>query len=220
MENAWEFIQHLINPQWILDHGGLWLLIIIIFAETGLFLGFFLPGDSLLFVTGMTLSVNNHISGLNVWEVVIFLIIAGILGNFTGYWFGKKSGPLLFKKEDSLLFKKKHLLAANDFYEKYGGSAIALARFLPFIRTFAPIVAGIVKMDLKKFSIFNIVGCIAWVAIMVLSGYYLGKSIPGLGDHLFIIVVVMVIITTAPVLIKILFGKIKNTKTSVPSDSN
>src|SRR5690625_3549879 len=136
MENAWEFIQHLINPQWILDHGGLWLLLVIIFAETGLFLGFFLPGDSLLFVTGMTLSINNHISGMNVWEITILLTLAGILGNFVGYWFGKKSGPLLFNRKDSLLFKKKHLYAAHEFYEKYGGGAIFLARFMPFIRTF------------------------------------------------------------------------------------
>ncbi len=218
MGNAWEFLQHLINPQWILDHGGLWLLLIIIFAETGLFLGFFLPGDSLLFVTGMTLSLHDHISGLNVWEIVLMVILAGILGNFTGYWFGKKSGPLLFKRKDSLLFKKKHLVAAHEFYKKYGGSAIVLARFLPFIRTFAPIVAGIVKMEFKKFGIFNIIGCVAWVAIMILSGYYLGKAIPGLQEHLFIIVIVMIVITTAPVLFKILFGKKKVADSSVPSD--
>ncbi len=218
MGNAWEMLQHLINPQWILDHGGLWLLLVIIFAETGLFLGFFLPGDSLLFVTGMTLSLNNHISGLNVWETVILVTLAGILGNFAGYWFGKKSGPLLFKRKDSLLFKKKHLLAANEFYEKYGGSAIVLARFLPFIRTFAPIVAGIVKMGFKKFGIFNVIGCIAWVAIMILGGYYLGKAIPGLQDHLFIIVIAMVVVTTAPVLFKILFGKKKTPKAPVTSD--
>lgn len=220
MEHAWEFIQHLINPQWILEHGGLWLLLIIVFAETGLFLGFFLPGDSLLFVTGMTLSINNHISGMNVWEVIACVTLAGILGNFAGYWFGNKSGPLLFKRKDSLLFKKKHLIAAHEFYEKHGGGAIVLARFLPFIRTFAPIVAGIVKMDLKKFALFNIVGCIAWVTVMTLSGYYLGKAIPGLEEHLLIIVLVIIVVTTAPVLYKIIFGKNKNSKTSLSSDSN
>ncbi len=220
MENVWEFLQHLINPQWILNHGGLWLLLIIVFAETGLFLGFFLPGDSLLFVTGMTLSLNNHISGLNVWEVVALVALAGILGNFAGYWFGKQSGPLLFKRKDSLLFKKKHLIAAHDFYEKHGGGAIVLARFLPFIRTFAPIVAGIVKMHFRKFSLFNIIGCIAWVTVMILGGYYLGKAIPGLEKHLFLIVVVMVVVTTGPVLYKIIFGKNKNSKTSIPSDSH
>lgn len=220
MDQAWELIRHLINPQWILEHGGLWLLLFIIFAETGLFIGFFFPGDSLLFVTGMTLSINNHISGLNVWEVILLVILAGILGNFVGYWFGEKSGPLLFKREDSLLFKKKHLVAAHEFYEKYGGGAIIFARFLPFIRTFAPIVAGIVKMKFRKFSFFNVVGCIAWVSAMILAGYFLGKAIPGLQDHLALIVLGIVVITTAPVLIKVFFGKKKVPKTSVPSDSS
>lgn len=209
MDQFWDLIKHLINPQWILEHGGLWLLIFIIFAETGLFIGFFLPGDSLLFVTGMTLSITNHISGLNVWEVIVMVILAGILGNFAGFWFGKKSGPLLFKREDSLLFKKKHLVAAHDFYKKYGGGAIVFARFLPFIRTFAPIVAGIVKMDVKKFALFNVIGCVGWVAIMILAGYFLGRAIPGLQDHLDLIVIGIVVITTAPILIKVLTSKKK-----------
>lgn len=202
-------VKHLINPQWILEHGGLWLLLFIIFAETGLFIGFFFPGDSLLFVTGMTLSINDHISGLNVWEVIFLVIMAGILGNFAGYWFGKKSGPLLFSRDDSLLFKKKHLVAAHEFYQKYGGGAIVFARFLPFIRTFAPIVAGIVEMKLKKFSFFNVVGCIAWVAAMILAGYFLGRAVPGLQDHLDLIVIGIVLITTGPILIKVLLSRKK-----------
>ncbi len=218
MDQAWELFKHLINPQWILEHGGLWLLLFIIFAETGLFIGFFFPGDSLLFVTGMTLSINNHISGFNVWEIVVMVIVAGILGNYAGFWFGKKSGPLLFKREDSLLFKKKHLQAAHAFYEKYGGGAIVFARFLPFIRTFAPIVAGIVRMEYKKFSLYNILGCVAWVTIMILAGYFLGKAIPGLQEHLELIVLGIILITTAPVLIKFLTGRKKIPSTSLPSD--
>jgi membrane-associated protein len=214
MDQYWELFKHLINPQWILEHGGLWLLIFIIFAETGLFIGFFFPGDSLLFVTGMTLSIGNHISGMNVWEVTVLVILAGILGNYAGFWFGKKSGPLLFKREDSLLFKKRHLVAAHEFYEKYGGGAIVFARFLPFIRTFAPIVAGIVKMDFKKFSVFNIIGSIAWVSSMVLAGYFLGKAIPGLQEHLELIVLAIILLTTGPILIKLLFGKKKVPKAS------
>lgn len=209
MDQYWEIFKHLINPQWILGHGGLWLLIFIIFAETGLFIGFFFPGDSLLFVTGMTLSIDNHISGMNVWEVTVLVILAGILGNYAGFWFGKKSGPLLFKRDDSLLFKKKHLMAAHEFYEKYGGGAIVFARFLPFIRTFAPIVAGIVKMDFKKFSIFNIIGSIAWVSSMVLAGYFLGKAIPGLQEHLELIVLAIIVLTTGPILIKLLSSRKK-----------
>lgn len=218
MGQTWDLIKQLINPQWILDHGGLWLLLIIVFAETGLFVGFFFPGDSLLFVTGMALSVNNHISGFPVWVVVLMVSLAGILGNYAGYWFGRKSGPLLFSRKDSLLFKKRHLITAHEFYEKHGGGAIVFARFLPFIRTFAPIVAGIVVMDFKKFSIFNIIGCIAWVCLMILSGFFLGRSIPGLKDHLDLIVIVLVIVTTGPVLFKIFFGKKKISNTSVPSE--
>jgi membrane-associated protein len=219
MDQAWELIKHLINPQWILEHGGLWLLLIIIFAETGLFVGFFFPGDSLLFVTGMTLSITNHISGFNIWEIIVMVILAGILGNFVGYWFGKKSGPMLFRREDSLLFKKKHLIAASDFYKKYGAGAIVFARFLPFIRTFAPIIAGIVKMDFKKFTLFNVIGCMAWVSFMILAGFYLGKAIPGLQEHLEWIVLGIVVITTGPVLFKLLFKTKKVPKTPVPSDS-
>ncbi len=216
----WDFLQHIINPQWILEHGGLWLLLLIVFAETGLFLGFFLPGDSLLFVTGMTLSLQNHISGMNVWEVTLLITLAGILGNYVGYWFGRKSGPLLFKREDSLLFKKKHLFAAHEFYEKYGGGAIFLARFLPFIRTFAPIVAGIVKMNFRKFSLFNILGSVVWVFFITLAGYFLGKAIPGLEEHLLIIVIAMVVITTGPVLYKLLFGKLKKPKKMESSEKD
>lgn len=218
LDQVMELIRHLINPQWILDHGGLWLLLIIIFAETGLFIGFFFPGDSLLFITGMTLSMTDHISGFNVAEVIVLVTLAGILGNFAGFWFGKKSGPLLFKKEDSLLFKKRHLEEAHNFYEKYGGGAIVLARFMPFIRTFAPIVAGIVKMEFKRFSLFNILGCIAWVASMILAGYFLGKAVPGLQEHLEWIVLGIILITTAPVLLKVLIRKKKIPNPSVPSD--
>lgn len=209
MDQLLELFRHLINPQWILNHGGLWLLLFVIFAETGLFVGFFLPGDSLLFVTGMTVSLNNHISGFNVWEIVLMTALAGILGNIAGYWFGKKSGPLLFKREDSLLFKKKHLIAAHEFYEKHGGMAIVFARFLPFIRTFAPIVAGVVKMEFRKFIVFNIIGSVAWVCSMILIGFYLGKNIPGLENHLELIVLGIVVITTAPVLLRFLLGKKK-----------
>lgn len=218
IDQAIELIKHLINPQWILDHGGLWLLLIIIFAETGLFIGFFFPGDSLLFITGMTLSAGAPISGFNVTEVIVLVTVAGILGNFAGFWFGKKSGPLLFKKEDSLLFKRRHLEEAHSFYEKYGGGAIVLARFMPFIRTFAPIVAGIVKMDFRKFTLFNIGGCIAWVGSMILAGYFLGKAIPGLQEHLEWIIVGIILITTAPVLLKVLTRKKKVPNPSVPSD--
>lgn len=204
-----EILRHLINPQWVLDHGGLWLLMFIVFAETGLFIGFFLPGDSLLFVTGMTLSLNNTLSGFGVPAVLAFICLSGILGNYAGYWFGLKSGPILYQRESTLFFKKKHLVAAHEFYEKHGVVAIVLARFLPIIRTFAPIVAGIVQMNYKKFSLLNILGSAGWVCAMVLIGFFLGKVVPGLKNHLDLIVVIIVLVTTAPVLYKIFFPKRK-----------
>ncbi len=204
-----------LNPEFYIQNGGLWLILFIIFAETGLFAGFFLPGDSLLFVAGIysnelaaeLFSLNNDF--LNLLLICILIIFSGILGNTVGYWFGAASGPYLFKKEDSLLFKKKHLFAAKEFYDKYGGGAIVFARFLPIIRTFAPIIAGIVRMDRKKFSFYNIVGCIAWVLSMMFGGHYLYKFFLArfgfdLKGHLEVIIIFIVLITTAPVLIKII----------------
>ena len=149
-----EIYHNLTDPVWIENHYGLYLVLFIIFAETGLFVGFFLPGDSLLFVSGMMISgahapFENSFMNLLYW--IVLLTIGGVLGNIVGYWFGNKSGHMLMKRPDSFLFKKKHLMQAHDFYEKKGGIAILLARFLPIVRTFAPIVAGIVQMDKKKF---------------------------------------------------------------------
>ena len=171
MENTFEFVKTLLNPQSIIHYGGLALLLFIIFAETGLFFGFFLPGDSLLFVAG--LMCGSPIFDVNIVTLNLTVITAGILGNFVGYYFGKKTGPMLFKRDDSLLFKKKHANAAKDFYERYGGMALILGRFIPIIRTFVPIMAGVVSIDFKKFVIYNVVGSIAWVSSMMLGGYFL-----------------------------------------------
>ena len=226
----------LLQPQFYVENGGLWLLLFVVFAETGLFIGFFLPGDSLLFVAGIyaheiTTKTGEVKPGLayqfldmiglgslsNQW-VDLFVLwglisIAGILGNAVGYWTGRKVGPAMFTWRDRFLFKKKYLYQAKEFYEKHGGVAIIGARFLPFIRTFAPIVAGIVQMDRKKFHFFNVVGCFAWVFSMVFSVYFLQKWILkqfgfDLKDHLELIVLGIVLVTTAPVIIK-MFSKSK-----------
>ena len=221
----------LLQPQWYVENGGLWLLLLVVFAETGLFVGFFLPGDSLLFVAGIFAhKMENGDPGLahqflkligmgninNEW-VDLFTLVAlisfvGILGNAVGYWTGRKVGPAMFNWRDRFLFKKKYLYQAQEFYTKHGGLAIIGARFLPFIRTFAPIVAGIVKMDRKKFHFFNVIGSIAWVFTMIFAGYFLQKWILqqfgfDLKDHLEIIVIGIVLITTAPVIIKLLTSK-------------
>ena len=206
---------NLLQPQWYIENGGLWFIVFVVFAETGLFAGFFLPGDSLLFVAGIysddliqgafNIHFNNQL--LHLFLLVTFIAFAGIIGNSVGYWFGKKSGPYLFERKDTLLFKKKYLYQAKDFYEKHGGSAIVMARFLPIVRTFAPIVAGIVQMDRKKFSFYNIIGSFSWVFSMLIAGHYLQKIIFNacgfdLKKHLEVIVIGIVLITTLPVIIK------------------
>lgn len=199
MENTLEFIKTFLHPQSIIQYGGLALLLFIIFAETGLFFGFFLPGDSLLFVAGL-------MSGSTLFDVDIVtlnlsIIVAGILGNFVGYYFGKKTGPVLFKRDDSLFFKKKHANAAKNFYDRYGGMALILGRFIPIIRTFVPIMAGVVSIDFKKFVFYNIVGCVAWVVSMTLSGYFLGRMFPSLQENLEYIVIIIIAVSMIPVVI-------------------
>ena len=211
----------LITPMFYIINGGLWMMLFIIFAETGLFIGFFFPGDSLLFIGGIfsdKLAASFFDTGnvyLNLLLIIVLTTVAGILGNTTGYWFGKRIGPTMFHWNDNLFFKKKYLHQAHDFYEKYGGGAVVFARFIPIVRTFAPIVAGIVEMDKKKFGFYNIVGCIAWVGSMILGGHFLQQWILkqfnfDLKQHLEIIVIAIVLITTAPVVIKLVFGKVKS----------
>jgi len=210
----------LINPQFYIEYGGLWLLLFVIFAETGLFVGFFLPGDSLLFVAGIY-SANLASQVITTDSIFVDLFIlwlltstAGVLGNYVGYWFGKKGGPYLYEKKDTFLYKKKYLLQATDFYQRYGGWAIVAARFVPIIRTFAPIVAGIVGMERRKFTYFNVIGCFAWVLSMLLAGHFLNKWVMNefginLKEHLELIVIAIVLISTLPVIIKFFFQKEK-----------
>ena len=210
----------LINPEFYINNGGLWVMLFIVFAETGLMVGFFLPGDSLLFVAGIYSQnlIDTLISGgsgSDFFNLVILWILVstcGILGNMVGYWFGKKSGHFLFQRKDNFFFKQKHLLDAKAFYEKHGGQAIVFARFLPIIRTFAPIVAGIVQMDKKKFMYYNVVGCVAWACLMLFAGHYGYRFCKknfnfDLKKHLEVIVIGIVLITTLPVLYKMFFGK-------------
>jgi membrane-associated protein len=191
----------------------------IVFAETGLFAGFFLPGDSLLFLSGIycaslvqnVVTIDNDI--INVILLASSVAVAGILGNMVGYWFGAKSGYYLFKKEDSFWFKKRYLIQSKDFFEKYGGKAIIFARFLPIFRTFAPIVAGIVTMDKKKFMFFNVLSSFLWSFVLIFSGHYLyglflEKGID-LKKHIELIVIVIILISTLPVVLKLVKKKVK-----------
>ncbi|MFN5647645.1 MAG: DedA family protein [Sphingobacteriales bacterium] len=207
----------LLNPEFYIQNGGLWLFLFIVFAETGLFAGFFLPGDSLLFVAGIystELAAEVFNTGSDFFNLVLIatlVVIAGVIGNSVGYWFGHKSGPYLFKRKDTFFFKKKHLFTAKEFYDKNGGAAIIFARFIPIIRTFAPIIAGIVNMDKKKFMFYNVIGCIAWAVSMLFAGHYLYKFFLSqfnfdLKEHLEVIVLGIVLVTTLPVILKLVRG--------------
>jgi membrane-associated protein len=199
MENFWEHLQNLTDAQSILSNGGFYLLLIVVFAETGLFFGFFLPGDYLLFLAGILSAAG--IIHVPIYTLVLSLIAAGVLGNYAGYWFGHRTGPVLFSKNDSFFFKKRYIAVAEDFYAKYGGMALILGRFFPIIRTFAPIFAGVVRVDFKKFTVYNIIGSVAWVTTLTLAGYFLGRRFPQLKDYLQYIVLGLIIITTIPLVI-------------------
>jgi membrane-associated protein len=207
---------------WILNNGGLFFLLFIVFAETGLFVGFFLPGDSLLFTAGIYLrSQPEGFYHLHYGIVVLLIVVASFLGNMVGYWFGYKAGPMLYKRKESWFFKKKHLEKAHDFYLHYGKGTVFLAKFLPIIRTFAPIVAGIVKMDKSVFILYNILGSIAWVISMVLGGYFIEVWVQrqfgiSLTEYIEIIAIVIILITTLPILYKLFFAK----KKVVPKNDN
>ena len=196
MEVFSEFFSKLGNLEELIRWGGLTVLIIIVFAETGLLVGFFLPGDSLLITAGL-IAAQGY---LDIFVLNVTLILAAIIGDQVGYLFGRKTGPRLFNRENSLLFKKDHLIKAKEFYEKYGGRAIIYARFVPFARTFAPIVAGIGQMDYGKFVTYNIAGGILWVASMTLLGYYFG-NIPFVKKNFEYVIIGVILLSVMPVVI-------------------
>jgi len=198
MNGIFDFLKQLVNPESIILYGGIYLLLFFVFAETGLFVGFFLPGDSLLFTAGLFCSTG--ILKLHPATLVILIILAAVAGNMVGYAFGKKVGPLLFKRKSGFFFRQEHLVAAHEFYLKHGKKTIVLSRFLPIVRTFAPIVAGIVKLDYYNFFIYSLVGAILWVCTLVLTGYFMGKYIPGTKDYLGYIVIFLIVITSIPFL--------------------
>ncbi|WP_298116049.1 VTT domain-containing protein [Flavobacterium sp.] len=212
--------KQLLNPEFyiLLELGGikigLYVVLFIVFAETGLLAGFFLPGDSLLFLCGIysellmkEISTGNDF--LNVVLLASLISLMGVFGNMIGYWFGKKSGNYLYKREDSFFFKKKYLYQSQDFFEKYGSKAIVFARFLPIFRTFAPVIAGIVSMDRKKFMFYNILGSVLWSFTMIFAGHYLYELFLSqfnidLKHYIEYIVIGIVLFTTVPVLWKLL----------------
>lgn len=198
MDGIFDFLKKLVNPESIIHYGGIYLLLFVVFAETGLFIGFFLPGDSLLFTAGLLCSTG--ILNIHILLLVILIITAAVTGNMVGYAFGKKVGPLLFKRKSGFFFRQEQLVAANEFYKKHGKKTIILSRFLPILRTFAPIVAGIVKLEYYKFFIYSLIGAFFWVCTLVLTGYFMGRYIPGVKDYLGYIVIFLIVITSIPII--------------------
>ncbi|WP_411273514.1 DedA family protein [Daejeonella sp.] len=207
MHEIWDSLQHLVDPVKLLREGGFYLLLFVIFAETGLFFGFFLPGDYLLFLAGMFVATDKL--DVSIYVLIAGLMAAAVAGNFVGYWFGKKTGPVLYDREDSLFFKKRFLRAAENYYKKQGAFALIMGRFIPIVRTFAPIIAGIVRLDYRKFAFYNISGAFLWITSLTLLGFFLGRKFEKeINDYLLYIIVGFILITAIPLVVTYLKRKI------------
>lgn len=179
------------DVQHIIQVGGIFIVAAIVFAESGLLIGFFLPGDTLLFGAGLLASQGE----MNVWVLIAAVIAAAIIGDNVGYSIGQKAGPKMFKKQDGILFRQEYIEKAEAFYEKHGGKTIILARFTPIVRTFAPVVAGIGNMSRRRFMVFNVVGAILWATTVILLGYWLGTKIPHLDQYIEVTLLAVVLIS-------------------------
>jgi membrane-associated protein len=196
METLLDLLHRVHDVEGIIRWGGLVMIVAIVFAETGLLVGFFLPGDSLLFTAGF-LAAGGH---LNIVLLLVFVTMAAVAGDQVGYLIGYKTGPRIFQREDSRFFKREHLLRTQAFYEKHGGKTIIIARFVPIVRTFAPVVAGVAMMEYRRFVTYNVVGGVAWVWSMALGGYLLGNIIPR--EWLEPVVLVVVFLSIMPLFIE------------------
>lgn len=189
-----DLFHRLSNLPELIQWAGFVGLTIIIFSETGLLVGFFLPGDSLLVTAGL-LGAKGY---LNVYQLAPLLTLAAMCGNSTGYFIGRTSGPRIFRRDDSLLFNKKHAMRAHEFYERHGKKTIILAQFMPIIRTFAPVVAGVGGMSFRNFFSYNVLGALAWIWSMTFTGYFLGRYIPGIDRHIEIVVIIVILVSIMP----------------------
>jgi membrane-associated protein len=194
-----DFLHALSSPdglQQLVSSGGMVALAIIIFAENGLLVGFFLPGDSLLITAGIL--IGGHRVNIEFMPLALVLFVAAVVGESVGYFIGKKAGDTLYKRPNSRLFKQAHLARTHKFYEKHGGKTIVLARFIPIVRTFVPVVAGAARMDLKKFTIYNIAGGLIWTFGVLLIGLVLGRSVANIGDYLYLIIGLVIVLSMLP----------------------
>ena len=205
-----ELVQNLFSTLYnvpeLIRLGGLFAIILIVFAETGLMVGFFLPGDSLLVTAGLFAARGD----LNIVWLNVSLIAAAIIGDATGYWIGRRAGKALYGRPNSVLFRREHLIKTKEFYERHGGKTIVLARFMPVLRTFAPVVAGAAEMSYRAFATFNIAGGAGWVLSMTLAGYFLGRTVPGIEQNIHLVVAVVVFLSILPAPIAWLRNKLKS----------
>jgi membrane-associated protein len=199
MEWLWDLLHRIYDVEALVRVGGLMALIAIVFVETGLFVGFFLPGDSLLVTAGLFAASGR----LGLWSLFLFGSLAAIIGDTVGYTIGAKTGPRLFTRDDSLLFHKKHLITTKEFYDRYGGVTIIIARFMPIVRTFAPVVAGVGGMEYRRFVFYNVMGGIGWVVSMTSLGYFLGKSVPNIDQHIHLVIAIVIFVSLLPGIIKL-----------------
>lgn len=196
MDQLIDLFHQLTDVRALVQWGGYVGLTVIIFVETGLLVGFFLPGDSLLVTAGLFASQPEF--GLNVYLLGVILSAAAVVGDQVGYLIGRQVGPRIFTREDSLLFHKKHLIRAQEFYERHGGKTIVIARFVPIIRTFAPVVAGVGAMKYRNFITYNVLGGLLWIWSMLFTGYFLGRYIPGIDEHIEIVILVVIFLSILP----------------------
>lgn len=207
-----EFLKQATDPNTIIQLGGVWLLCIVIFAETGLLVGFFLPGDNLILLAGILCKAKPELIQLNYFTLVFLMIISAVLGNINGYLFGRLVGEKFYKKKDGWFFKQSQIEITKTYYNKYGGNfTLIIARFLPIVRTFAPIIAGVIKIDFFKFMLFNIIGAVAWIFGLTAIGYFLVQAFPQIEDFLSYIFISLIILTAAPIISVFLKNKNKST---------
>jgi membrane-associated protein len=196
---AWAVVYDIARGAYSLDDlvrwGGYVILVAIVFTETGLLVGFFLPGDSLLITAGLVAATG----ALDIWWLNGLLIVAAVVGDSVGYAIGYRAGPRIFTREQSLLFRPSHVERTRQFYERHGAKTIVIARFVPIVRTFAPVVAGVGQMEYRRFLIYNVAGGVGWVTSMTWAGYLLGQTIPNIGDHIHVVVAIVIVLSLIPI---------------------
>jgi membrane-associated protein len=205
-----DLFRTLYNVPYLISAGGMLGLVLIVFAETGLMVGFFLPGDSLLVTAGLFAAKGD----LNIVWLNLCVIAAAIAGDALGYWIGYRTGKALYSRPNSFFFRREHLLKTHEFYERHGGQTIVIARFMPIVRTFAPVVAGAATMTYRRFAVYNVVGGVLWVLSMTLTGYFLGLAVPDIDRHIHVVVAVVILLSLLPGIISVVRAKLQPRKSA------